>query len=90
MARIGFVGLGRMGAHMARNLLKAGHEVVVFDIVQAAVDSVVASGAKSAFSSAAAAHDADVVITMLPAANRCATPGWGRAVSPRRPAPTRC
>ena len=51
MARIGFVGLGRMGAHMARNLLKAGHEVVVFDIVQAAVDSVVASGAKAAFSS---------------------------------------
>jgi 3-hydroxyisobutyrate dehydrogenase len=67
MARIGFVGLGRMGAHMARNLLKAGHEVVVFDIVPAAVDAVVASGAKAAFSSAAAAQDADVVITMLPA-----------------------
>lgn len=67
MARIGFVGLGRMGAHMARNLVKAGHEVIVFDIVQAAVDGVVASGAKAAFSSAAAAQDADVVITMLPA-----------------------
>ena len=67
MARIGFVGLGRMGAHMARNLLKAGHEVVAFDIVPAALDAVVASGAKAAFSSAAAAQDADVVITMLPA-----------------------
>ncbi|NBQ75878.1 MAG: 3-hydroxyisobutyrate dehydrogenase, partial [Acetobacteraceae bacterium] len=33
MARIGFVGLGNMGAHMARNLLKAGHEVTVFDLV---------------------------------------------------------
>ncbi len=67
MARIGFVGLGRMGAHMARNLLKAGHQVVVFDIVQAAIDPVVAAGATAAFSSAAAAQDADVVITMLPA-----------------------
>jgi 3-hydroxyisobutyrate dehydrogenase len=67
MARIGFVGLGRMGAHMARNLLKAGHEVVVFDIAQAAMDAVVTSGGKAAFSSAAAAQDADVVITMLPA-----------------------
>jgi 3-hydroxyisobutyrate dehydrogenase len=67
MARIGFVGLGRMGAHMARNLVKAGHEVVVFDIVPEAVAAVVASGASAAFSSAAAARDADVVITMLPA-----------------------
>ncbi|BDG72658.1 3-hydroxyisobutyrate dehydrogenase [Roseomonas fluvialis] len=67
MARIGFVGLGRMGAHMARNLVKAGHEVVAFDIVPEAVAVVVASGATAAFSSAAAARDADVVITMLPA-----------------------
>lgn len=67
MARIGFVGLGRMGAPMARNLVKAGHQVAVFDIVQAAVDSVVAAGGTAAFSSAAAAQDADVVITMLPA-----------------------
>jgi 3-hydroxyisobutyrate dehydrogenase len=67
MARIGFVGLGRMGAPMARNLLKAGHQVVVFDIVQAAVDGLVAAGATAGFSAAAAAQDADVVITMLPA-----------------------
>lgn len=67
MARIGFVGLGRMGGHMARNLVKAGHQVVVFDIVQAAIDPVVAAGATAAFSSAAAAQDAEVVITMLPA-----------------------
>ncbi len=52
---------------MARNLLKAGHEVVVFDIVQAAVDALVAAGATAGFSAAAAAQDADVVITMLPA-----------------------
>lgn len=67
MARIGFVGLGKMGAPMARNLLNAGHEVVVFDIVQPAVDALVAAGAKAGFSAAAAAKDADFVITMLPA-----------------------
>lgn len=67
MARIGFIGLGRMGAPMARNLLKAGHKVVVFDIVQPAVDGLVAVGAEAGFSAAAAAKDADVVITMLPA-----------------------
>ncbi len=67
MARIGFVGLGRMGAPMVRNLVKAGHQVVVFDIVQQAIEGVVASGAIAGFSAAAAAQDADVVITMLPA-----------------------
>jgi 3-hydroxyisobutyrate dehydrogenase len=67
MARIGFVGLGRMGAPMARNLVRAGHQVVVFDIVPAAVEALVAAGATAAFSSAAAARDADVVVTMLPA-----------------------
>ncbi|MBR0649386.1 3-hydroxyisobutyrate dehydrogenase [Roseomonas terrae] len=67
MARIGFVGLGRMGAPMARNLLRAGHQVVVFDIVQPAVDAVVEAGATAGFSAAAAAAEADFVITMLPA-----------------------
>ncbi|MBR0671297.1 3-hydroxyisobutyrate dehydrogenase [Neoroseomonas soli] len=67
MARIGFVGLGHMGAPMARNLVKAGHSVAVFDIVQSAVDGVAAAGATAAFSAAAAAKDADFVITMLPA-----------------------
>jgi 3-hydroxyisobutyrate dehydrogenase len=67
MARIGFVGLGNMGAHMARNLLKAGHEVSVFDLVPAAISSVAASGAKAAASAAEAARGAEYVITMLPA-----------------------
>ncbi len=67
MARIGFIGLGKMGAPMARNLVKAGHQVVVFDIVQPAVDALVAAGAAAGFSAAAAAKDADFVITMLPA-----------------------
>ena len=48
MARIGFVGLGNMGAHMVRNLLKAGHEVSVYDLVPAAIASVTPNGAKAA------------------------------------------
>jgi 3-hydroxyisobutyrate dehydrogenase len=67
MARIGFVGLGNMGAHMVRNLLKAGHEVAVFDIVPAAIASVTPNGAKAAPNAAEAARGAEIVITMLPA-----------------------
>jgi UDP-N-acetyl-D-mannosaminuronate dehydrogenase len=43
---IGFIGLGNMGAHMARNLLKAGHKVVVYDLNAAAIDSLKQSGAE--------------------------------------------
>ncbi len=65
MARIGFVGLGNMGAPMARNLIKAGHEVAAFDLAPAAIEGV--PGARRAASAAEAAHRAEVVITMLPA-----------------------
>ena len=65
--RIGFVGLGRMGAHMARNLAKAGHEVAAFDVVPAAVAAVAASdGIRGATSVADAARDAEVVCSSLP------------------------
>ncbi|HEY4252776.1 MAG TPA: 3-hydroxyisobutyrate dehydrogenase [Roseomonas sp.] len=67
MARIGFVGLGNMGAPMARNLLKAGHAVAAFDLVPAALDAVAAAGATRAASAAEAARGAEAVITMLPA-----------------------
>lgn len=65
MARIGFIGLGNMGAPMARNLLKAGHEVAGFDVMAAALDAV--PGARRAATAAEAASGADAVITMLPA-----------------------
>ena len=65
MARIGFVGLGNMGAPMARNLVKAGHEVAVFDLAPAAMAAV--PGARLAASAADAARGAEVVLTMLPA-----------------------
>lgn len=67
MARIGFVGLGNMGAPMARNLAKAGHRVAVFDIVPTAVEAAKAAGLEAAGSAAEAARGAEVVITMLPA-----------------------
>jgi 3-hydroxyisobutyrate dehydrogenase len=66
MAVIGFIGLGNMGLPMARNLLKAGHQVVGFDVVGAALDAAVAAGAKAAGSAAAAIPGAEVIITMLP------------------------
>jgi 3-hydroxyisobutyrate dehydrogenase len=66
MAAIGFIGLGKMGLPMARNLLKAGHEVAGFDLVGPALDAAVAAGARAAPSASEAAAGAEVVITMLP------------------------
>lgn len=63
---IAFIGLGIMGRPMALNLLKAGYAVVAFNRSRAAVDALVAAGARAADSVAAAAEAADVVITMLP------------------------
>jgi 3-hydroxyisobutyrate dehydrogenase len=64
--KIAFIGLGHMGAPMARNLLKAGHALLVYDVVQTSVDNAVAAGAKAAKSARAAASEAELVITMLP------------------------
>ena len=44
--RIGFIGLGMMGHHMAANLQKAGHDLVVFDVRREAGDEALARGAK--------------------------------------------
>lgn len=67
MSHIAFIGLGNMGAPMAQNLLKAGHQLTVFDLVPATVQALEAAGAQSAASAAACVRDAEVVITMLPA-----------------------
>lgn len=64
--KIAFIGLGIMGKPMVKNLLKAGHEVVVYDIVQSNVQEVVSSGATAASSAANAASGCPVVITMVP------------------------
>jgi 2-hydroxy-3-oxopropionate reductase len=51
---------------MSRNLLKAGHELTVYDVVQAAVDEIAGAGAATAGSSREAAAAGDVIVTMLP------------------------
>ncbi len=66
MSKIGFIGLGIMGKPMSKNLLKAGYELVVCDVVKAAVDEVVAAGAIAAPTPREVAAQADIVITMLP------------------------
>ncbi|HUK19251.1 MAG TPA: 2-hydroxy-3-oxopropionate reductase [Bryobacteraceae bacterium] len=63
---IGFIGLGIMGNPMSRNLMKAGHTLVVYDIVPALLDAAVAQGAARGNSSADVARRSDLVITMLP------------------------
>ena len=68
MARIAFIGLGHMGGGMAPNLVKAGHEVRAFDLVPEAVSKAVGAGCSAAGSAAESVKDADVIITMLPAA----------------------
>jgi 3-hydroxyisobutyrate dehydrogenase len=73
MARIAFIGLGHMGGGMAPNLAKAGHEVRAFDLVAEAVQHAVEGGCVPAGSAADAVKDADVVITMLPAAKHVRT-----------------
>jgi 3-hydroxyisobutyrate dehydrogenase len=67
MTSIAFIGLGNMGGPMAANLVKAGHKVVAFDLVEASRAQAKADGAAIADSSVGAVKDADVVITMLPA-----------------------
>ncbi|SEQ66758.1 2-hydroxy-3-oxopropionate reductase [Basfia succiniciproducens] len=64
--KIGFIGLGIMGKPMSKNLIKAGHSLVVLDFNKAAVDEIVALGATSAATPKEVAEQVEVVITMLP------------------------
>ena len=64
--KLGFIGLGIMGKPMVRNLLKCGHEVVVFDVIKESVDISVKDGAKAVASPRAVAAECPIIITMLP------------------------
>lgn len=64
--RVGFIGLGIMGRPMAGHIVKAGYPLTVHNRSRAAVEALVAQGAKAATSPRAVAMDSDVVITMLP------------------------
>src|SRR6202047_2578614 len=64
--KIGFIGLGTMGARMAANLQKAGHELVVHDIRRAAAERHLAAGAVWADSPKALAEQCGIIFTSLP------------------------
>jgi 2-hydroxy-3-oxopropionate reductase len=66
MKKIGFIGLGIMGKPMARNLLKAGYPLTVYDIVPDKAEEAVEAGAKAGSSSKDVAEKSEVIITMLP------------------------
>lgn len=77
MTTVAVIGLGAMGSRIARRLLDAGHEVIVWNRTASKADPLVAAGAASAGSPADAAHGAEAVITMLadPDALRSVTEG---------------
>jgi 3-hydroxyisobutyrate dehydrogenase-like beta-hydroxyacid dehydrogenase len=98
--RIGFIGLGNMGSAMAANLIRAGHDVTVYNRSRAKVDALAAEGATPA-NSVAEACGGDIVMSML--ANDDAVAGvtfgdeasWprsptARSTCPRRPSACRC
>ncbi|MDX1692553.1 MAG: 3-hydroxyisobutyrate dehydrogenase [Ketobacteraceae bacterium] len=66
MARIGFIGLGNMGGPMAINLLNAGHDLKVFDLLEDHMAPVVAEGARGVDCARDAVTEVDFVISMLP------------------------
>jgi len=63
--KIAFIGLGKMGVGMARNLLRAGHSVAAFNRTREKVEALVGLGARVASSPADACRDAEVVMTMV-------------------------
>jgi len=72
MAKVAFIGLGNMGGPMAINLVKAGHDVTVFDLSEQACAQLREAGAGVAVSAAEAATGVDYVLSMLPAGKHVA------------------
>jgi len=70
--KVGFIGLGRMGAPMASNILAAGHELLVHDVRPEAATGLLAAGAAWAGSPGQAGAGRDAVITMLPGPSQVA------------------
>ncbi|GAB3250653.1 HIBADH family dehydrogenase [Chitinimonas naiadis] len=87
MSHIAFIGLGHMGGPMAANLLKAGHQLKVFDLVPAAVEAAVSLGATAAPNAIHAVTEADIVISMLPASQHVESLylGEGRLINAIKP-----
>lgn len=66
MQKIAFIGLGIMGNPMAKNLIKAGYSLIVYDIAPEKVRQLVGAGAEAASASSEAARASEIIITMLP------------------------
>jgi 3-hydroxyisobutyrate dehydrogenase len=66
MAKVGFIGLGNMGLPMAGNLVKNGHDVKGFDIMEDNLTKAAQAGVKKVSSAADAAKNVDIVVTMVP------------------------
>ena len=66
MSKIAFVGLGIMGKPMAANLIKAGHALFIYDVMEAPVAELAANGATRCASAKEAAEKSEIVILMLP------------------------
>ncbi len=66
MERVGFIGLGIMGKPMAKNIMKSGYDLVVYNRSQASVQELIKEGAEAAQSPKAVANKVDVLVTMLP------------------------
>ena len=64
--RVGFIGLGNMGGHMAMNVIAGGHDVVVHDIRREAAERQLAAGARWAATPRGASEDREIVFTSLP------------------------
>ncbi len=84
MSVIAFIGLGNMGGPMAANLVKAGHRVVGFDLVEKLRRDAAASGVVAAESGRTAVAEADVVVTMLPA-GRQVIAAWSDILAAAKP-----
>ncbi|HEY9813589.1 MAG TPA: NAD(P)-binding domain-containing protein, partial [Candidatus Sericytochromatia bacterium] len=63
--KVGFIGLGNMGQPIASNLIKAGHELTVYNRTQSRAEELLSLGAQVADSPGQAAQEAEVLITML-------------------------
>ena len=83
MATIAFIGLGNMGLPMAANLVKAGHSVRVFDLVEASMQKLADQGAIACQSAISAADNAEYLVSMLPAGKHVAALYLGDAMVKR-------
>ncbi len=66
MKKIGFIGIGIMGKPMAKNLIDAGYKLITYDIVEKALDEIVAYGAERGTSPKDVTENSEIILTMLP------------------------